>query len=490
MRGRRVSRAEGPAWPQVFEAFPQPVLVVAPDSFRIVAANASGRAEVGGAQTCHAALHGRDSPCAPTGHDCPVVHVTQTWVPYTCEVVRGQGQSARILEVTAFPVRGESGQVGWVGLILRDITELRKREHELLSHERLRAAGDLARVVAHRFNNVLQVVVSGTQVALVSLAEGRLGEVRATLEDVLSCVGKATQTVAGLSQSAVAGAPGGGDQEVCDLSLAVAKTLAVLAPDRGGTGGALVEPTLRSGVLVRASREDLARFLSLLVGEVVERAGRDAPVRVETGVDAQEAVVALGTPKPIPEAGATVVRREDGSWVPSTFATLGSLAARVGGRLAVSHDQGTRWEVRFPLVTQGDRRPGAAALSFLVVDDNREVLASLEDGLRARGHVVWTAASGEAALSMLAARPVDAIICDYAMPGMDGVELAGAVEDWARREGKERPAFVLLTGWISDQTRAKALERGADEVVLKPVEPSSLAEMVASLVERRRARPS
>ncbi|MEN6632084.1 MAG: response regulator, partial [Candidatus Polarisedimenticolia bacterium] len=59
----------------------------------------------------------------------------------------------------------------------------------------------------------------------------------------------------------------------------------------------------------------------------------------------------------------------------------------------------------------------------LVVDDERGIREMLAAALEADGHRVLAAASGEAALETLAAEPVDLLLTDLAMPGIDGVEL-------------------------------------------------------------------
>jgi CheY-like chemotaxis protein len=60
----------------------------------------------------------------------------------------------------------------------------------------------------------------------------------------------------------------------------------------------------------------------------------------------------------------------------------------------------------------------------LCVDDDEGILNLTREGLECMGYRVLTANSGEAALQTFAASPVDAVVLDYEMPGMNGSEVA------------------------------------------------------------------
>lgn len=78
--------------------------------------------------------------------------------------------------------------------------------------------------------------------------------------------------------------------------------------------------------------------------------------------------------------------------------------------------------------------------TILVVDDDALINLNTVDVIAALGHAVLEAYSGREALDILAGeRPVDALITDYSMPGMTGLELAAAAREL-------RPGLpVLLT---------------------------------------------
>ena len=118
--------------------------------------------------------------------------------------------------------------------------------------------------------------------------------------------------------------------------------------------------------------------------------------------------------------------------------------------------------------TQDQEAPAADSLlapkTILLVDDDPDYLAALGDALGDAGFRVVTASSGQKALDVLAAEPVDCILLDRAMPGMDGLETCGRI--------KASPALrhlpvVLLTGFREQDGVIEGLSAGADDYVSK-----------------------
>ncbi|AZQ69433.1 fused response regulator/phosphatase [Silicimonas algicola] len=112
--------------------------------------------------------------------------------------------------------------------------------------------------------------------------------------------------------------------------------------------------------------------------------------------------------------------------------------------------------------------PSKAAMvvqPVLVVDDSRAQRRLLVRALQRWGYDAVDAASGEAALDLVRALPIDIVISDWMMPGMSGVDFCRAFRELA--EG--RPAyFILLTARSESEVLAEGLESGADDFLSKP----------------------
>ncbi|MEZ4227480.1 MAG: EAL domain-containing protein [Polyangiaceae bacterium] len=111
--------------------------------------------------------------------------------------------------------------------------------------------------------------------------------------------------------------------------------------------------------------------------------------------------------------------------------------------------------------------------SILVVDDDAIVRRSLGRALGAEGYEVVTCPDGHSAIAKLIERPVDVIISDIAMPGMDGIQLLREV-----RTHDLHVPVVLITGEPAVSTAVQALEYGAFHYLTKPVKPTELNRVI------------
>lgn len=123
--------------------------------------------------------------------------------------------------------------------------------------------------------------------------------------------------------------------------------------------------------------------------------------------------------------------------------------------------------------------PGTGGRRILVVDDEPEVRAAVEDGLTVEGYEVRGAADGLAALSQVAAWEPDAVVLDVMMPVLDGL----AVCRQLRAVGDRTPVLVL-TALDSVSERVDGLEAGADDYLVKPFELDELFARVRALLRR------
>src|SRR5690349_13629794 len=108
---------------------------------------------------------------------------------------------------------------------------------------------------------------------------------------------------------------------------------------------------------------------------------------------------------------------------------------------------------------------------LLVIEDERRVLRSLVEGLRAAGFEVEAAATGHEGARRAAARTFDCIVLDWMLPGRDGLQLLSDL----RRSGDATPV-LLLTARDAIDDRVLGLESGADDYLVKLF---AFAELVA-----------
>jgi DNA-binding NtrC family response regulator len=117
----------------------------------------------------------------------------------------------------------------------------------------------------------------------------------------------------------------------------------------------------------------------------------------------------------------------------------------------------------------------------LVVDDHASARESVADVLRHAGYDVATCASAIEALGRLSAKPVDVVITDLQMPGMDGLEFIREIE--RRRLGVQ---VLMITAHASVASAVEAMRHGAFDYLEKPFDALALEQCVGRACDRRR----
>jgi len=116
---------------------------------------------------------------------------------------------------------------------------------------------------------------------------------------------------------------------------------------------------------------------------------------------------------------------------------------------------------------------------ILVVDDLAPNVNLLEVKLQAEYYDVLTASSGAQALELAESEPLDLILMDAMMPGIDGFE--------ACRRLKANPRtwhipVIMVTALEQTRDRIRGLEAGADDFISKPIDDFNLMARVRSLL--------
>jgi DNA-binding response OmpR family regulator len=121
---------------------------------------------------------------------------------------------------------------------------------------------------------------------------------------------------------------------------------------------------------------------------------------------------------------------------------------------------------------------------ILIVDDEANIRASLQEMLTRDGHSALVAESGEAALELIAAQTFDVALIDLKMPGIGGIEVLTAL----RQQAPDTIAIVL-TAHASLETAVEALRQGAHDYLFKPCKPAELRESIhQGLLSRQETR--
>ncbi|RUR11643.1 ATP-binding protein [Legionella sp. km772] len=115
---------------------------------------------------------------------------------------------------------------------------------------------------------------------------------------------------------------------------------------------------------------------------------------------------------------------------------------------------------------------------ILVVDDNIDIVRSLEMLLSVMGHNTQTACNGVEAINAARTFHPDLILMDIGMPQLNGYEVAKEIR---KQSWGEKITIVALTGWGQEQDKQQAKEAGFDFHITKPIKIDRLEKLLANL---------
>lgn len=118
--------------------------------------------------------------------------------------------------------------------------------------------------------------------------------------------------------------------------------------------------------------------------------------------------------------------------------------------------------------------------TIALVDDEADLASAMAEYLTDVGYDVVTAGTGEDGFALVRSHPVDCLVLDLAMPGEGGLALLRRLRDPSR----SHLPVLILTANPEPIERIVGLELGADDFVLKPVDPRELAARIGGLLRR------
>jgi signal transduction histidine kinase/CheY-like chemotaxis protein len=387
--------------------------------------------------------------------------------------------------------------------LIREMAERQAAEQALRLSEKLTAIGQLTGGVAHDFNNVLTAVLGNLELVERHLKDDRLKRMvqsatRAALrgakltEQLLAYARKQRLVPQAIDLNQMLG---GGMVDMLRRTLGGTTTIATnLAPD---LWTALVDPTQIELMVLNLAIN--ARDAMPIGGRItistrnVARGDADRPADLAAGEYVMFAVADNGSGMP-EDVAAKAFEPFFTTKAPGKGSGLGlsqvyGVAQQLGGtvRLKTRLGEGTTIEVFLPRTEAKAQTAGPAEAppssarhraTILVVDDEEDVRDVAVAHLDALGYRTYTAANGAAAMEIIAAdKTIDAVLADYAMPGMTGADLA-------RMALATRPDLPIIM--VTGHADLAKIDKQVKGVVLlkKPYRQHELAGCVETVLAR------
>ena len=387
-----------------------------------------------------------------------------------------------------------------------DITSRRITEMSYVQAQKMEAIGQLTAGLAHDFNNLLQVAIGNQEIALKSLSnpdvtEKMLGKSQAALQkatkltqQLLAFARKQRLEPRHLSLNTLV-------MEFSEILLSTLGDRIDLRLDlRPALPACFIDPHQFEVALLNTlinARDAMPQGGTITIGTslLTDRAKLDAHrLPGDQYVVICIADTGEGMSRDVVERAIEPFFTTKGPGTGLGLAMVHGFVEQSHGRLELESEvgQGTRVRMIFPVASKAETGPQAPdsgtteqqssgltpAKSVLVVDDNPDVREMAAAFLSSLGYLTAEAESGEAALEMLKAAPVDLVFSDIIMPGgMNGLQLIEQV-----RQLYPDIAILAATGYSEN-----ALERPPSardlHILPKPFKLDDLADQVAKLTK-------
>jgi len=410
---------------------------------------------------------------------------------YEFNIRRGDGE-IRHVEISSTIVRDPKGRVNTVSY-LKDITEKKRMEEQLLQSEKLRALGEMASGVAHDFNNALTAILGNAQLLIYTAKDEDSKETLHTIEKVAK---DSAQTVRRLQDFTRKSA----HKEFfrLDVNSIIQDAMEITKPkwkdDAQGRGFQIeMGSTFEEIPPVAGNASELREVITNLIFNAIEAMPEGGKIEIRTYWRKERVCIQIADTG----VGMTEEVRKKAfepffTTKPFTNTGLGlsmsyGIIKRFGGEIEVESKvgQGTTFTIMLPIGREEKDELVMPSLTrrtkearILVIDDEESVRSVLSRILSQVNHQVTVAKDGEEGLQLFQEKEFDIVLTDLGMPDMSGWDVCKAI-----KKLRARVPVGMITGWGMELDQTKKEESGLDFVIPKPFDFHQILKVVDETME-------
>jgi len=450
---------------------------------------------------CYEVLYGRSAPC----DGCPSLQTFLTGKARRKIITEHRDDGPdRYVEIYAFPLlERTSGQVRAVIKFMRDVTEQRHAEAELLRFSKLESVATLAGGIAHDFNNILTAIMGNISLAMMDQPESGSGRERLTAAE------KACSQAQGLARQLLTFATGGAPiKELLSLEKFIRETVSFAASGSQARCEFSFPDNLWA---VEADPNQISQVFQNLVINAIQAMPAGGIITLQ----GENLEVGEGSELPL-EAGryVKITIRDQGIGIPADFllkifdpyfttkqagsglglATVYSIVNKHRGHITVKSKlgEGTTFNIYLPARegvtiprTEADREVLSGRGKILVMDDEELVRDVLKVMLSRLGYQVTLAKDGEAAIELFTAaqdagEDFAAVILDLTVSG--GMGGKAAIQQLLKLD--PRVNAIVSSGYSDDPVMADFEKYGFSDVITKPYRIAELSRVLERVLNR------
>jgi PAS domain S-box-containing protein len=416
------------------------------------------------------------------------------------------------IECNSAMIKDENGNYTGGVSIVRDITERKKMEQQLIRSEKLRSLGELAGGVAHDFNNVLAAILGRAQLLskVLDSPEGipekreSVHELKKGLELIEKAALDGAETVRRIQEFSRKK-----DEKydtyftevdvnkVINDALEFTKARWKDAAESKGIN-IDIERNLLPVPLVSGSASELREVLTNIINNALDAMPQGGEMRVTTFRENSSVAIK------IEDTGIGIPEEIKDRIFDPFFTTKGPQSTGLG--MSVSYGiinrhkgiitvdsmegKGSTFTIILPVIDERKRKEKEEEsklvtdklkkTSVLIIDDEEAVRNLLCDILMEDGHEVEIACNGSEGIELFKRKNFDVVFTDLGMPGMSGWQVAEEI----KKINKKTPV-ALITGWKVPQ-ESEMMKNGVDLIVNKPFQLDQVLRLVHEGMEIRK----
>ncbi len=489
----------------VFSAMSDGLSVHGPD-FKILFQNAVLTKRYGDCtgQLCHAAYHGRATPCENCGLSGCIKDGATHWFEMSETTERGN----LFFELGVSPVRDGKGTIIAAVEVSRDITDQKKLADQLLQAQKMEAIGTLAGGIAHDFNNILTAILGYAELSKFEAAPD--SELSQNIAEIISAsrrAGDLIRQILTFSRRAEFKKQPLHIHSVVKEALklirgTIPSTIDIRQEIAGDCGSILADVTQIHQVIMNlctnayhAMQQQGGILIVRLQNAIINGETGDAPAGLTPGNYVRLTVSDTGhgmdetTSDRVFDPYFTTKKHGEGTGL--GLATVHGIVENHGGVISVKStiNEGTTFDLYFPQVETafsaaltGWGETGSTSLTakILLVDDEEMLIRLGKSILKKLGHTVTAFSNSQDALDCFRQDPqaFDLLLTDQMMPGLTGLELA----QQCLTLRADLP-IILATGYSEAISKEQAQAQGIKAILWKPVTINTMAKTIQQALE-------
>lgn len=371
--------------------------------------------------------------------------------------------------------------------VARNLSVRKKMEDILIRNERLLAVGEMASGVAHNFNNLVQMIMSGAEVALAKLDAGRIRECQQAIRNILNASQRCADIVRRIKDFTLLKTEGLAEAQIFDLDELIKEAVELTRPlwkNPSAPHKYRVNHIKSKESFVKGNPSEIYEVLVNLIKNGLEAMPHGGFMTISSVLqNGQVHLTVSDTGHGIPESHfqrifepffSTKGPKSSGLGLSSCY----GIVKKHQGEMHVKSipGQGSSFTIILPFLKQ----PGVEQrhkfesdtrhkLNFLIIDDEINILKMMEMYFEDTEIEVVSALTSEEGLRAFRQNNFDVILCDFSMDNMDGLEVGREIKEYCQRKSIPKIPFLLYTGLEKKIDTKKLIDGGVDRVVKKPI---------------------